>query len=204
MQFLPQLKCVQETHEVLVKWLLHWCTNTKDAPRCGHVAPSWVCSLLSLMACHVNVGWVARAPSVHIANSVKKSYSSLDVTMFISSDAMCCGIRYSHVGDICCAVIMGWVSPSACIRKGVFAMNVMMISAQWESSRHKTAHIGGWGGSSWSEWNEQSYLYNLSIQFKQKVKQLSSVKGSSWQSTCTQTSPSHYVNWPGHRSRVRS
>jgi len=23
------------------------------------------------------------------------------------------------------------------------AMNLMMISAQWESSRHKTAHIGG-------------------------------------------------------------
>jgi len=57
MQFLPQLKCVQETHEVLMKWLLHWCTNTKDAPRCGHVAPSWVYSLLSLgLSCHCGMG----------------------------------------------------------------------------------------------------------------------------------------------------
>ena len=40
---------------------------------------------VEFISCHVTAGWVA--PSVHIADGVKKSYSSLDVTMFISPDA---------------------------------------------------------------------------------------------------------------------
>ena len=35
-------------------------------------------------------------PLVHIANSVRRSYLSLDVAIFISPDAVCCGPRCSH------------------------------------------------------------------------------------------------------------
>jgi len=59
---------------------------------------------VEFMACHVTVGWVA--PSVHTADSVKKSYSSLDVTMFISPDAVCCGARCSHV--VALYVMLSW------------------------------------------------------------------------------------------------
>ena len=43
---------------------------------------------VEFMACDVTVGWVA--PSVHIANGVKKSYSSLDVTC--SQAQMLCAV----------------------------------------------------------------------------------------------------------------
>jgi len=73
----------------------------------GYVTISWVCSLLSLMACYVTAGWLHWvAPSKHIADSVKNSYSSLDVAMLISPDAVCCGARCSYVVAFC--VVLSW------------------------------------------------------------------------------------------------
>ena len=100
--------------------------------------------------------WVA--PSVHVADSVKKSYTLLDVTMFISPDAVCCG------GIICRAVMVGWVSPSVCTADAMvielclfmcivyFVIGVchherrsavnLMKTYTVESCRHRTAHVG--------------------------------------------------------------
>ena len=58
---------------------------------------------VEFMACHVTAGW---APSVHIADGVKKSYSSLDVTVFLCPDVVCCGARCSHV--VALYVVLSW------------------------------------------------------------------------------------------------
>ena len=79
---------------------------------------------VEFMACHVTAAWVA--PSVHIANGVKKSYSSLDVTMFTSPDAVCCGAKCSHMVASCCAVMVGWVSPSVRIADAM-AMELRLL-----------------------------------------------------------------------------
>jgi len=63
-----------------------------------NVAGSVLCSL---MACHVMI------LPVYITNSVKRLYASLDVTMFINPDAVCCGAIYrcSHMA-LC--VMLSW------------------------------------------------------------------------------------------------
>jgi len=58
--------------------------------------------LSSLMARHVMI------LPVQITNSVKRSHASLDVTMFISPDVVCCGAIYrcSHMVALC--VMLSW------------------------------------------------------------------------------------------------
>jgi len=102
------------------------------------------------------------------------SYHHWDEPEWAPHKRVCCGIcillstciyvhcRCHGYGTLSLVVysLIIYVVVGVCHHESGSAMDLIKTSAQWESCRRWTAHVGEWGGGSWSEW---SYLYNLCL-----------------------------------------